>query len=272
MIIRVFPRRTALTPRDDYAFIGDPPMDRPQARVVYVSVTFTWDIKEGQRLQKAWAQYYDNVFIGGPAFDDSSEDHFHPGEFIKTGVTFTSRGCNNDCSWCLVRKREGKLREREIKEGNIIQDNNLLQCNEIHISKVFEMLRSQKQINLPGGLEAGLINSDFVDQLKSIRLYQLFVACDSRNRVKPLIQAAKHLKELKRDKKRCYVLIGFKDETKADAEARLKEVWDIGFLPFAQLFQPPDKFIEYDHEWKTMQRNWSRPAITKTIMRTPDEL
>lgn len=28
-IIRVFPRRTSMTPRDDYAFVGDPPLMLP---------------------------------------------------------------------------------------------------------------------------------------------------------------------------------------------------------------------------------------------------
>ena len=30
-IIRVFPRRTSLTPVDDMAFVGNPPMLRPEA-------------------------------------------------------------------------------------------------------------------------------------------------------------------------------------------------------------------------------------------------
>ncbi len=57
-IIRVFPRRTSLTPTDAYAFVGDPPMWRPEADEVHISCSFTWDRVEVERLASAWAQYY----------------------------------------------------------------------------------------------------------------------------------------------------------------------------------------------------------------------
>ena len=68
-LIRVFPRRTKWTPTDDMAFVGDPPMMRPDADEVHVSCTFTWDIPEARRLFHAWKQYYGRVDVGGPAFD-----------------------------------------------------------------------------------------------------------------------------------------------------------------------------------------------------------
>ena len=52
-MIRVFPRRTKWTPDDELAFVGDPPLFRPKERVVNISVTFTWDLPEANRLQRA---------------------------------------------------------------------------------------------------------------------------------------------------------------------------------------------------------------------------
>lgn len=98
-IIRVFPRRTQMTPVDRYAFVGDPPMIRPDADEVHVSVAFTWDIEKAERLVKAWGQYYPVVKLGGPAIAHSY-DEFTPGLYVREGITFTSRGCNNGCSWC----------------------------------------------------------------------------------------------------------------------------------------------------------------------------
>ncbi len=97
-MIRVFTTRNKWTPTDELAFVGDPPLFRPQDRSVPVriSVTFTWYIPEGQRLLKAWSGYYDDVQLGGPAFDDKGGE-FEPGRFIKHGVTITSRGCPNAC-------------------------------------------------------------------------------------------------------------------------------------------------------------------------------
>lgn len=264
-IIRVFPHRTSFTPMDDYAFVGYPPMIRPKADGVHVSCTFTWDREQAIKLVHAWAQYYSSVRFGGCAFDDSC-DGFIPGQYVKNGVTFTSRGCNNQCPWCLVPSREGKIREIEIQEGNIIQDNNFLQCNKLHRDKVFTMLKTQRQIEFSGGLDARLMTDDIADQIRGLRIKQIFLACDTDSAINPLERTVKRL-QMPQQKIRCYVLIAYNGETIDHAEKRLQVVYKMGCLPFAQLYQPPDKWIEYPKEWRDLARRWSRPAIIKSIMK-----
>ena len=119
-ILRVFPRKTNMTPNDDMVLVGDPPLDKPEANEVHVSVSFTWDRERAERLQQAWGQYYPIVKIGGPAYDNSC-DGFTPGLYVKHGVIFTSRGCLSRCPWCEAWRREGKIRELPIYEGNIVR-------------------------------------------------------------------------------------------------------------------------------------------------------
>ncbi len=258
-IIRVFPRRTSLTPVDDLAFVGYPPMIRPEADEVHASCTFTWDIEYARQLALAWGQYY-HVKLGGVAFD-ACPDEFIPGMYVKQGVTFTSRGCNNQCPWCLVWKREGKLRQySEIQAGNIIQDNNLLQCDKLHISKVFQMLRTQKRIEFSGGLDARLLTQEIADELRSLKIHQIFFAADTKQSIKPLLRVAKMLKGLDRRKLRCYVLLAYDGQTISEAEEHLENIWNAGFMPHAQLYQPADKWVNYSTEWKHLQRKWCRPA------------
>lgn len=261
-IIRVFPRRTSLTPKDAYAFIGGPPLWRPEADEVHVSVTFTWDAEEGYRLRDAWAQHYPVVRIGGPAIAPP-ENGFESGMYVKSGVTFTSRGCPHRCPWCLVPKHEGALRLLDAKPGWIIQDNNLLATPREHQERVYAMLRSQRhKIKLAGGLEAAQVDDWVARQLRQLRISQLFLACDTETALKPLRRAVSKLSFLNRRQLRCYVLIGFReDETISEAETRLEEVWQAGCLPFAQLFQPPDRYIKYPSDWRDLARRWSRPAI-----------
>ena len=144
-ILRVFPRQTAMTPTDAMAMVGEPPgLFIPDHDEVHVSCTFTWDMERAEWLKYQWEAATDKpVKIGGPAYG-SPCDSFTAGLYVKQGVTFTSRGCNNNCSWCFVPKREGKLKELPIVAGNIVQDNNFLQCSRAHKDKVFEMLRSLK--------------------------------------------------------------------------------------------------------------------------------
>lgn len=266
-IIRVFPRRTSMTPDDSYVFIGEPPMDRPQANEVHVSCAFTWDKEKAERLKLAWGQYYPIVKIGGCAYDDSCNG-FNPGLYIRQGIIFTSRGCNNQCPWCEVWKREGKLRELDvIYQGNVIQDNNLLQCNKVHIQKVFQMLLDQHAIEFSGGLDSRLITDAIADDLRSLRIRQLFLACDTKEATRPLRKAVNRL-GLSRSKLRCYVLLKFNpNETISEAIERLELVWEAGCIPFAQLYQPIDEWIEYPSEWKRLARIWGRPAATKAIHR-----
>lgn len=269
-IIRVFPRKTNMTPTDSLALVGDPPMfyllpEWQEVDEVHVSVTFTWDIEQGKRLVMAWSQYHPLVYIGGPAFGDHSGS-FTPGRYVKAGVTFTSRGCNWNCPWCLVPKREGRLRElTDFPAGNIVQDNNLLQCSKEHIRKVFDMLKTQHTIDFSGGLDSRLVTDEVAYELRSLRVRQLFLSVDSKEALRSLEKAIERLKGFSRRQLRCYVLIGFHGETIDEARERLEAVWQLGAMPFAQLYQPPDRYINYPREWRNLARTWSRPAAMKAI-------
>lgn len=223
--------------------------------------------EEWRRLREAWAQYYPVVRLGGPAFSNCFTDFFEPGFYVKFGVVFTSRGCNNNCPWCLVPETEGKLRTIPITSGHINQDNNLLQCPASHRRAVFQMMSCQpKAASFPGGLDARLITDEIADELRGLRIHQVFLAADTEAALKPLAKAVKKLSFLPRRKLCCYVLIAYGGETPEQAEGRLRRVWELGAMPFAQLYQPSDRYIGYSHEWKALARTWSRPAAMKALM------
>lgn len=270
-ILRVFPQRTALTPNDEMAFVGYPPLWRPGADEVHVSATFTWERQQAIQLRKAWAEYYPVVKIGGPAFG-SPANGFMPGRYVRSGVTFTSRGCNHRCPWCLVPEIEGRLELlKAIEPGYIIQDNNFLQCPGEHRQRVYTMLREQPQAAIfSGGLETSLITDEVAAELRGVRIDHAFLAADTLNALKPLEKAVKKLSFLSRNKLRCYVLIAFNGERIDEARRRLEAVWDIGCLPFAQLYQPNgERRITYPDEWRVLNRKWSRPAIMKASRGRP---
>lgn len=267
MIIRVFPKRTSFTPTDEYAFVGDPPLIRPEADEVHISCTFTWDLARAIELFEAWSQYYSIVKIGGPA-RCSDNDGFTPGRYIKHGVTFTTRGCNKQCPFCLVPKREGRLLLLDIAPGYIIQDNNLLQAPRWHIERVFEMLKAQRKAAVfAGGLDATLLNDWIAEGLRGLRINQVFLATDTDDALRPLAMALNRLSFLRRDQLRCFVLLAYEGESIEKGLDRLMRVWELGAMPFAQLFQPPDKYIKYPKEWRDLARTWSRPAAMKSLMR-----
>jgi hypothetical protein len=263
-MIRVFPRRTSWTPLDELAFVGEPGLFRPKEQPVRISVTFTWDIPEAERLYRSWSRFYSDVQLGGPAFDDSGAE-FVPGRFVRAGITITSRGCGGSCGFCLVPKREGNIRELPIKDGWNIADNNLLACSTNHVERVFEMLRNQPEpIQFSGGLDARLFHSWHVDLLKSIRLKFAWFACDTPGAIVDLERVGRLMENFSIEKKRAYVLIGFGGESLSQAERRLNNVYALGFLPFAMLWKPDDHEVSWSRAWRALQRKWTRPAAYRT--------
>lgn len=263
MIARVFPRRTKATPTDAYAFVGEPGLFIPDdIHEVHVSVTFSWDLREAERLAAAWSRIA-VVKVGGPATGTRGEE-FVPGRYLAPGYVITSRGCPNRCWFCSVPRREGNnIRELPIAEGWNILDDNLLACSDEHIRAVFAMLRRQKKrAQFTGGLEAKRLKSWHVDALKELRPKQIFFAYDTPDDWEPLEAAAELFRKHRygtRNLLRCYVLVGYPGDTEAYADTRLNAVLDLGICPMAMLYR--DQKGETTPAWRKFQRAWARPAI-----------
>jgi len=93
-----------------------------------------------------------------------------------------------------------------------------------------------------------------------LRIKEVFLAADTEAALVPLRRAVVKLSFLSRRQLRCYVLIAYRGETVSKAEERLEAVWQAGCLPFAQLYQPSDRYIDYPSDWKALARTWCRPA------------
>jgi hypothetical protein len=263
-LIRVFPRQTNATPDDKNVRIGPPGLfDRGQGQQVNISCTFIWDIPECERLEKLWRKAGYNPLVGGPAFEAEGFG-FTPGLYLKNGYVITSRGCPRKCWFCLVPRREGKIRELEIADGWNILDNNLLACSNSHIKKVFKMLaRQPKRPIFSGGLDSRLLKQHIAEQLFKIKTERLFLAYDEPDDWEPLITAAKILFRSgftpKQHKIFAYVLIGYPGDSMSQAEKRLQTTLDLGVIPFAMLYQ--NGADRGDIEWRRFQKKWCRPRL-----------
>jgi hypothetical protein len=256
------PSKNSFTP--EHAESRMPFMFDPHEGEAEISVVFTWDKKKAEQMADAWRDWGWDVKVGGPAYDDPGGE-FIPGKNTKQGVVITHRGCIRNCPWCYVPKREGKIRCLEVKEGNILQDNNILACPKDHQRKVFNMLRKQKSVSLRGGLDARLLTDWAIEEIRTLRLFDLWTAYDSSDN-KSSINAIRRLKVagIPQNKIRCYALIGFNGDTLSDAEERCLEILNNGGMPFAQLY---DRATEDLRSWKRLARKWARPAIYRQFLR-----
>ena len=263
-ILRVFPRKTKATPEDEYVAIGTPDLFIPDdISEIHISVAFTWDLIEAERLTYAWSRY-GNVKIGGPATGMRGEA-FTPGMYLKHGYTITSRGCHNHCWFCSVPKREGTLRELPINDGWILLDNNILACSEKHIRAVFDMLKLQQhRPQFTGGIEATKLNSSSLGTSncsgksnlnRFSSLMTLLTICLLLNM--PLNFSSK----LGTATGAFFVVMSLSvipALLSTSLLRRLETVKTLGFCPMAMLYR--DFKGETTHDWRRFQRSWARPA------------
>lgn len=266
-IARVFPRKTKASPTDELCFFGLPPIRElipKDIEEVHVSTAFTYDKTYAEYLAYQWDTLGIPVKVGGPAYDDPSGDYV-PGLYLAKGYVITSRGCPNNCWFCRVPKREGKLREIPITDGYNVLDDNFLACSEAHQKAVFEMLSRQKKRPLfTGGLEAARIKQWQAEELYKLNIQSIYFAYDTPDDYEPLVEAGKILRGVgfttntKHWRQYAYVLIGYKGDTFEKAEKRLKDTVRAGFMPYAMLYQDDKGYI--DRSWMRFRDVWLMPA------------
>lgn len=275
-LIRVFPRKTKATPTDALVRFGPPRLLKldgsealDEADEVHVSVTFTWDKPHAERLAEQWRAVTSNVKVGGVAYGDTSLE-FIPGRYIKPGYTITSRGCPRKCWFCSVWKKWPTPNPLPIYDGWNVLDDNLLACPEWHVRKVFEMLQRQPtRVCFTGGLEAAALQDYQVELLSSLTPRPaMFWAYDPGDPFETLEYAARRMLAAgwtrESHRLRCYVLIGYPNDTFDAAKKRLTDMVRIGFTPMAMLWKPETHAAQKWNPapaWRAFQRPWVRPAI-----------
>lgn len=270
-VIRIFPRKTNATPMDDNVIINRSPNLFDEADQIFISVAFSWDIPRAEKLYQMWS-WVAPIKMGGPAFNEIGSE-FEPGLYLKEGYTITSRGCPNKCWFCSVWKKEPKLKELKIKPGWNIVDDNLLACSDQHIKAVFDMLKNQKHpIEFTGGIEAKIVKDWHIDLFTSINLKQLFCAYDTPDDYDPLVAVGKRFKEanitLENRKARCYVLIGYPNDTIEKAQKRIIQTINAGFFPFAMRYRNDNGYIFKERAWNLFTREWTNPIIIAANCKT----
>lgn len=274
-IIRVFPRRTKATPDDPLAVVNRTPELFDEADEVHVSVVFKWDLPTAEKLARAWAPVAP-VKIGGPATGERGEA-FIPGRYVKHGLVITSRGCPNRCWFCSVWRRDGNIRELPILDGWDVLDDNLLACSYAHVIRVFAMLGRMKaaghRVQFSGGIEARRLQAWHVEYLRELKPKQMFFAYDTPDDYEPLRAAAELLLSAgftaESHALRCYVLVGFPQDTISAAHARLTATAQLGFTPMAMRWRNEAGDKACGPEWIRLQKEWARPAIIHAVHLLP---
>lgn len=215
---------------------------------VYVSVVFK------ENIQKAlfWKNY--NAVIGGSGFDVSSKlpaeiDCLTP----KINIGFSTRGCNNLCSFCIVHKKEGKIEpvadlydiwDGKTKEVTFL-DNNILQLPE-HFKLISNQAQKENlRIDFNQGLDIRLITDEIAFLLSKMKMKRIRFALDHNSLIPLVTEKLKILKKyMPKFEFSFYVLVGYDTNWLQDME-RLNFLKENKCVPYLMRYETIKKDKNY---------------------------
>jgi hypothetical protein len=212
---------------------------------VYISCLFRWHKSDALRLATSWDG---RSIIGGTGVDIAkklpSEVAACPPDYTLYGkeraIGFISRGCIRKCPWCVVPRKEGRLRRastaQEIVgdfEEALFLDNNFLALPDHH--KDLEWLvERQIAIDFNQGLDARLVTKDNARLLAACNwLAGPRLALDSVSQIRAVNRALTILKDVGIPPGQIFlfILIGF-DGLESDIERlRFAYKWYVAMFP-----------------------------------------
>lgn len=189
-------------------------------------------------------------------------------------IGFVTRGCIRSCPWCVVPKKEGKIRAHaELEEflrpdsrDVVLMDNNIL-AHEHGVRQIERSIALGMRLDCNQGLDARLIAADDalahllsrVHWSKGIRL-----ACDHKSQM-PAVEAA--VKAIRRHGRKqysfsCYVLV---QDDIDDALERVEFLRALKVDPFAQPYREPGSKAQPSKLQRDFARWVNHKAIFKSI-------
>lgn len=112
-------------------------------------------------------------------------------------IGYLTRGCPNNCRWCIVPRKEGKIAPyrdwrdvvRKDTDKLVLMDNNLLAC-EYGIAQLESLAGSGYQIDLNQGMDARLVDDRIAGILARVNWIRFIrFSCDQKAQIKAVQRA-----------------------------------------------------------------------------------
>lgn len=182
-------------------------------------------------------------------------EHIYPDyslypEFTKnTAYGFLTRGCPNDCDFCIVSGKEGRksykvadLNEFWSGQKRIeLLDPNILACRE-HPDLLQQLIDSKAWVNFNQGLDIRLTNEQNIALLNQIKVKEIHFAWDNaKDDLKPYFEAYKALAKHKPHGRygTVYCLTNF-GSTMEENLYRIYTLRDLGYDPYVMIYDKPN--------------------------------
>ncbi len=172
----------------------------------------------------------------------------YPEYATDTAYGFLTRGCPNNCGFCIVSQKEGLRSEKvadlsEFWRGQKfikLLDPNLLACKD-RKDLLQQLIDSGAYIDFTQGLDARFITREIAEMLRSVKIKRVHFAFDLMKNEKRVIKGLRLYKEVTQisaDKAIVYILTNF-DTTIEEDLYRLRKVKELGFMPDIRIYRKP---------------------------------
>ena len=235
---------------------------------VYGSKIFSWG---------SLGEEFDDVRLAGSGIDFNISlpeeiEHLCPDYSLYDmdySMGFLTRGCIRNCDFCIVPKKEGKIRrasdiEEFLKHDQVVLlDNNVL-AHPYGLKQIEKIIKLKIKVDFNQGLDARLIDNDIAKLLSNVRwLKPLRLACDNSSMERYVERAVKLLHKNNVTPKRyfCYMLV--KDDIE-EAHERALFLDGLKIDPFAQPYRDREG-NESPKEFKRFARWVNHKAIFRSV-------
>ena len=208
----------------------------------------------------------DDMICGGSGIDIKGKlskeiEHIRPDYSLYNlnySLGFSTRGCQRNCGFCIVRQKEGQIKEHaEVEEFLnpkskiiVLLDNNFLALSS-HIKKLQKYIDKDWIMDFNQGLDIRLINKENAELLAEVKhLKQMRFAWDLMNYEKEVKEGLGILfkAEIKPYRIMVYILCNFNTPFEEDMY-RFEELVNLGVDPFIMIYENGNKKIRDFARW-----------------------
>ena len=117
-------------------------------------------------------------------------------------IGYLTRGCIRNCPWCVVPKKEGKIKPyrkwqdvvRQDTDKLVLMDNNILACD-YGIGQLEDMIGSRYKLDINQGMDARLMTPEIADILSRLSwIRHIRFSCDQKSQIEPIKRTVELLK------------------------------------------------------------------------------
>ena len=166
-----------------------------------------------------------------------------------TAYGFLSRGCPRACPFCIVAEKEGRksIKVADLSEwwngqANIILlDPNLTACKD-RFDLLKQLTDSGATVDFSQGLDARLLNKEFVNTLNKVKVKMIHFAWDLMEQSDAVLRGLNIYKQfgvLKERDTRVYVLTNF-NTTMDENLYRIYHLRELGYDPYVMVYDKPN--------------------------------